>query len=757
MRMRFRMKVSAAGRWVWVAVGACAAGLMLAGAAGAFEDPGSRKASGSEGARTPSPAEARLREDVTYLAADEREGRGPGTRGIEEAADYISFVFKSAGLRPAAGADGYFQPFTIGGSPSLGKSQELALNGPSEKTLEGRFPADFTPLAIGTGGTLKDVPIVFAGYGITARDESRKLDYDDYSGIDVKGKAVLILRREPQDEDATSSFDGKRTSRYATFQHKATNAFQHGAVAVLLVNDRLAVKDHKDELLRFENAGTQPYSKIPFLMLTRAFADRLLADAGQPSLEKLEGQIDADLRPRSRALDGWKLSGRLEVDINEIRTKNVIGVLEGAGPHAEETVVIGGHYDHLGHGGVFSGSLAPLSRDIHNGADDNASGTAMVLELARRLGARRDPPPRRIVFMAFSGEERGLLGSQYYVRHPLFPLSSTVMMFNCDMVGRLNDKEELTMIGTGTSPGLEELVDALGGSAGLKIKKVAGMTDGFGGSDHQSFYPHDIPVLFAFTGVHREYHRPTDDPHLINYAGMARIADYLELLVLDVVRRPERPAFTRAAGRSRPRMAANHAPDSPVFLGVRPGTPSGGKRGVAIDDVSADSPAARGGLKVGDIITLLGGRRVATVLDFMESIGVHKPGDEIDILVERAGKELKLRVKLANRPAPEAAAGADREDTARMGSVYLGTMPDYAATAEEGMKIQGVSEGSPAEKGGLKGGDVIIRLGDRKVGTIYDYMEALGARRPGEEVDVTVKRDGKEIKLRVKLGTRSGR
>jgi PDZ domain/Peptidase family M28 len=226
------------------------------------------------------------------------------------------------------------------------------------------------------------------------------------------------------------------------------------------------------------------------------------------------------------------------------------------------------------------------------------------------------------------------------------------MMFNCDMVGRLNTKYELTMIGTGTSPGIDALVEVLGKSEGLTIKKVSGMTDGFGGSDHQSFYPRGIPVLFAFTGVHRDYHRPSDDSNLINYAGMARIADYLELLVLDQVRRPERPAFTRLAERR-------------------------GPRGV---------------------------------------------------------------------------------DPARMGSsVYMGTMPDYAATSEEGMKIQGVSEGSPAEKGGLKCGDVIIRLGDKKVGTIYDYMEALGAYKPGDEVDVLVKRDGKEVKLRVKLGSRPGR
>jgi hypothetical protein len=652
MPMRLRTNADTPGRWARVAIRACVAGLSLAGAARSFEDPGSRKPAAVEAVRTPSPTENRLREDVTYLAADERDGRGPGTRGIEEAADYISFVFKSAGLKPAPGADGYFQPFSIGNQPSLGNAQELAFRGPSDKRIEGKFRTNFTPMAIGIGEKLRGIPVVFAGYGITAKDESLKLDYDDYAGIDVKGKAVLIIRREPQDEDEKSPFDGRRTSRYATFQHKATNAFQHGAAVVLLVNDRLGVKDKKDELLKFEAGGSQPYSKIPFVMLTREFADQVMAAAGLPPLAKLEEQIDADLKPRSRALDGWTLGADIDLHQNEIKTKNVVGVLEGAGPHADETVVIGGHYDHLGQGGLFSGSLAPLSRDIHNGADDNASGTSMVLELARRLGARRDPPPRRVVFMAFSGEERGLLGSQYYVRHPLFPLSSTVMMFNCDMVGRLNDKEELTMIGTGTSPGLEALVEVLGKSSGLKIKKVAGMTDGFGGSDHQSFYPHDIPVLFAFTGVHRDYHRPSDDSNLINYAGMARIADYLELLVLDVVRRPERPAYTRMAERRENRAA----------------------------------------------------------------------------------------------------------DPARMGSsVYLGTMPDYAATAEVGMKIQGVSEGSPAEKGGLKGGDVIVKLGDKKVGTIYDYMEALGTHKPGDEVDLTVKREGKEVKLKVKLGSRPGR
>ena len=310
-----------------------------------------------------------------------------------------------------------------------------------------------------------------------------------------------------------------------------------------------AVREDKDEAVGLSWSRARSVLEHPDRDVNPRPRRQAALRRGATVLEDLEKSIDQDLKPHSRELKGWTLSERIAIERHTIETKNVIGVIEGSGPHAEETVVIGGHYDHLGHGGFFSGSLAMFSRAIHNGADDNASGTSMVLEMARRLGARRDPPARRVVFMAFSGEERGLLGSQYYVQNPLFPLASTVMMFNCDMVGRLNDKNELTMIGTGTSPGLEALVDVLGKSAGLTIKKVSGMTDGFGGSDHQEFYAKDIPVLFAFTGLHSDYHRPSDDSDRINYAGMARIADYLELLLLDVIRRPDRPRWRRCRRR----------------------------------------------------------------------------------------------------------------------------------------------------------------------------------------------------------------
>lgn len=596
------------------------------------------------------PAEERMKADVTFLAADARDGRAPGTAGIEAAAEYIADVFKGAGLKPAPGGKGYFQPFSISGRPTLGDKQSLVLGGPEGKTVNGEFRTDFTPLALGVGGSFDKVPIVFAGYGITARDEGLKLDYDDYAGIDVKGKAVLLIRREPQQGDDASRFDGKKTTLYATFQHKATNAFQHGAVAVLMVNDLAGLGDHQDELLPFVGGGTEVYSNIPFVMMSRDFADKLLIAAGAPPLGRVEREIDHDLKPRSRELKGWTLGARIQIERHAIETKNVVGVIEGAGSHADETVVIGGHYDHLGHGGMLSGSLALFSSDIHNGADDNASGTSMVLELARRLGARRDPPPRRVVFIAFSGEEKGLLGSQYYVSHPLFPLASTVMMINCDMVGRLNAHNDLTMIGTGTTEGLDSLVDVLGKSAGLNIKKVAGMTDGFGGSDHQSFYAKHIPVLFAFTGIHGDYHRPSDDSDRINYSGMARIADYLELISLDLIRRPGRPTYVAVRETHTPQRAASGSGNpASASLGIMPDYGHEASDGLSLAGVREGGPAAKAGLKQGDLIVKVGDRAVGTIYDYMEIMTKHKPGDKVEVVVKRDGKDVKLPVTLGSR------------------------------------------------------------------------------------------------------------
>jgi hypothetical protein len=591
-----------------------------------------------------SPAESRLKADVVYLADDAREGRGTGSKGIDEAADYVTTVFKEAGLKPAAGAEGYFQPFSVPGPAQLGEPLELAFQGPGDA----RFAAaksDFIALAFGSGGKLEDVPVVFAGYGITAKDEGLKLDYDDYKDLDVKGKAVLILRREPQPDKDDSPFAGRQNTSYAQFRHKVANAASHGAAAVILVNDASSLKGGKDVLLDFYGAGPGR-GRIPFLMLKRDFADKLLAAAKQPSLEEFEKQIDADLKPASRVLEGWTVRGEVTIERKTLQAKNVVGVLEGAGPLAEETIVIGAHYDHLGRG-TSGGSLAFGSHEIHNGADDNASGTALVLELARRLARRPDPLPRRIVFMTFSGEELGLLGSRYYVEHPLYPLKDTVAMINFDMVGRLNAQGDLTIFGAGTSPGFEDLVKALVSSQGLKSKVVPGTQGEFFQSDHASFYNKNIPVLFAFTGNHADYHRPSDDSERINFRGMSQVADVGELLLLDLARRPERPKFTKLP--SRPQRGGRLAgPGGGAYLGSRPAYGEG-IEGVKLDGVNDDSPAEKAGLKAGDIVIKFDGKAIRDIDDYMEALSTKKPGDAVEIVVKRDGEEKTLKATLGTR------------------------------------------------------------------------------------------------------------
>jgi hypothetical protein len=272
----------------------------------------------------------------------------------------------------------------------------------------------------------------------------------------------------------------------------------------------------------------------------------------------------------------------------------------------------------------------------------------MVLELARRLARRPDPLPRRIVFIAFSGEERGLLGSKHYVNHPLCPLEQTVAMVNFDMVGRLNSENAVTIFGAGTIPGLDSLVAALAASQGLKPKLIEGTQAEFNASDHASFYYKDIPVLFVFTGTHPDYHRPSDDTERINFEGMTRIADFGELLLLDLARRPKRPEFAKLPGRPMGPLAARGGRGSGAYLGTRPAY---GEEieGVKLDGVTEGSPAEKAGLRAGDIIIRFDGKRVGSIEDYMEYLSSRKPGDTVEVIIQRDGKEESLKATLGSR------------------------------------------------------------------------------------------------------------
>ncbi len=632
----------------------------------------------------------RLRESVEFLSSAELEGRGPGSRGIETAAEWVAKEFAAIGLSTQILDNGPFQPFTMTLETKLGEQKEntAELVGPAdgggEKIIPLVLSSDWTPLAAGGSGAF-EIPLAFAGYGITARIE----EYDDYASLIARGKAIIILRHEPQQENPHSVFDGNENSQYAALSRKIANASEHEAGAVLFVNDSLDMRRNQtgystsldtavrevgivhdtflkntaasseviekyrvevgrlandirksvddlagngDTLMGFDRAGDgSDHRSMPVLQIRRNVIDQVITQSTGHSIEQLESEIDKELKPQSIDLAGWKIRGRISTQRVEAASRNVLGLLKGQGEFAGETVVLGAHYDHLGFGGV--NSAAPGETAIHHGADDNASGTAMLVEVARRLVAD-GPLPRSVLFIAFSGEERGLLGSAHYVDHPLVPLNDTVAMVNLDMVGRL-DSDKLIVHGTGTSTRFEELVDQLAEQVGFELAKEPG---GFGPSDHSTFYAKKIPVLHLFTGSHPDYHRPTDTAEKINYDGMVRIADMVAAVVKELATQEKRPDYIEVASKQFVRGGG----DRPYFGSI----PDFGKpqKGYAISGVSKDSPAQRGGLLGGDVIVRLGESAVTGLEDFDSALRKIKAGEKVPVIVLRNGETVTLEV-----------------------------------------------------------------------------------------------------------------
>ncbi len=640
-------------------------------------------------------AEARLSEAVKYLASDDLEGRGIGTKGLDAAAEYLAGEFRQLGLKTDLFDGTPYQTFEVTASTELGPKENNTLTiigppaaeGQAPRTIAFTLEQDFTPLAVGGSGKL-NTDLVFVGYGITSTEPA----YDEYAGLDVKDKVVIMLRKEPQQNNPHSEFDGTDASQHATFQRKVANAFEHGAAGVIMVNDNHELKEKYeaerkrwlaaieqlaklhgdyskverptdeqfqkhlvdveklttqlaesakklqqnqfDRVIRFNEAGTGERKTMPVFFATRAKIDEVLQAAIGKNLQTIETEIDKDLQPQSTVLAGWKAEGQAEVKTHKANIKNVIGVLEGEGPHADETVIVGAHYDHLGMGG--EGTFAPWTVAIHNGADDNASGTAALIEVARRLTSSGQKPKRRIVFLGFSGEERGLLGSAYYVKSPRFPLDKTVAMLNMDMVGRLSE-DKLIIQGVDTAKEFDAMIDGLGKTYGFVLTKKPG---GFGPSDHASFYPHNIPVMHMFTGTHPDYHRPSDDWDKLNIAGIRRIADMVADATLAIADADARPTYVES---KRPVVAASGG--SRPYLGTIPDFASP-IEGYGIQGVVKDGPADRGGIKSGDVIVKFGDSKIGGLEDIDSALRKFKAGDKVKVIVIRDTKETELEVVL---------------------------------------------------------------------------------------------------------------
>lgn len=608
--------------------------------------------------------EKRLRSDVEYLASEELEGRGPRSKGLDLAASYIAEQFQQSQLIADHYKGGPFHEFKLFSTTRRGMVDVLRFNGADSEEIEAGLVRgkDFTSLASCPLGTFSH-PIVFAGYGITAEE----LEYDDYKDLDVQGKAVLILRHEPQQHLAESVFNGSAHSRYAYVRAKVANAQARGAAVVILCTNHSefhhpddlppsaasgeeapADEDH-DPLLKGDLNGGDITDGIPVIHLHRKVAERLYRRAFSKELADTEREIDETLKPQSAKMDGISIGGEVRIIRSHRTYKNVVATLEGEGPLADETIVLGAHYDHLGREGW--GSLSMTDRgEIHYGADDNASGTAVMMEVARQLSARPDTLKRRVLFIAFSVEELGLLGSKQYVQDPLIPLDQTVAMLNLDMVGRLREGK-LTVYGLETSSEwkglLERTVPDVPAAADFKISLRPG---GYGPSDHASFYEKGIPVLHFFTGFHNEYHRPSDVASLINAEGMRQISALVSELIVQVANQEERLS-PRNSSSSLPAIAslgkeekssATTGPRLGVQVAARSGAP-----GVVVRQVVSESAAEKSGLKVGDIISHVDGVPVKSAEDIRTTLQKGKAPYEWKVRIRRGEIESEILVHSA--------------------------------------------------------------------------------------------------------------
>jgi hypothetical protein len=565
---------------------------------------------------------AKLQTHVKYLASDELAGRSSGSDGNRKAAEYIASFFKMNGIEPLGST--YFQEFTVPTAIALADGNKFALEITVQQVgvpIDQAKPVkvgwkvgnEYTPLSFSENGTASG-KLLFAGYGISSTDSQ----YDDYAGIDVKGNFVIVLRGSPDGNDNHGKF-----GNYISMRSKILTAREKGAVGIIFVSE---AGDGADSLMELTMGTSDKNSGLIALHAKRNAISKLFP-RDRP-LVTADAQIVKTKKPNSFEIPNMKLTVSVQLTRVESPTSNVIGVVRGTNPTlANEYIIAGAHYDHLGmgdEGTLYSGK----ERKIHYGADDNASGTAGIMELAALIA--RNPTERPVVFMLFSGEERGLLGSAHYVKNPIIPLENTICMLNMDMIGRLKDTK-LNVQGVGTSSRWQGLVDSLGKVYSFTISTAA---DGFGPSDHSSFYGKDCPVLFIFTGLHSDYHRPTDTWDKINYEGEASVVHFAESALRTIAHTLEKPDFIKV------KSTTQTTGGFKVSIGIIPDY-SDNPKGLKITGVREGSPAEKGGMKADDIITKFGTTSIKNIYDYTAVLGQAKAGEKLKIIVLRGPREDK--------------------------------------------------------------------------------------------------------------------
>lgn len=663
---------------------------------------------------------ARLRAHVEHLADDAMLGRETGTPQALQAAQYLSQTLTGFGLTPPPGDDDLLAEYSLYRYGYDRGATSLAVSA-GDTRIDGALGGNWRPFDFSDPGAVEG-PVVFAGYGITAPEH----DWDDYEGLEVDGKFVFVFRHEPGEDDEDSVFDGVESSSHSTFVRKATNAAEHGAVGYLLVTDPLHHESADD--LRVDGRlvlkpregrgrGESQGPEFRAAQIDRATAEALVAVGGH-DLTKLQEAVDGGASPASFDLGDVRasLSVALREEPETVPERNVVAVIEGS-ERPDEWVVVGAHYDHIG-GYVGEGDT------VFNGADDNASGTAGLLELARAYATRPTPPKRSVVFMGFSGEERGLLGSKSWVAEHESDVDKVVFMLNLDMIGRNADKP-IEIYGDGYGTGLASIVTAAAERGGLANMELAGDAY-FGASDHDPFYRADVPFMFFFTGTHEDYHQLGDHVDKVDFGRMERIVRTAYHVLEPIVDAEATPEFVHHVG----------------WLGV---TIEAG----VVTAVDEGGRGAKAGVQVGDVLAAVGTGERATLVT-AGTVGVAlrgiDPGTSTTLSLRRGDEGVAVAI---NR--------------AKVG--YLGIFPgglsdeertEHGLLDDAGIKVNGMADGGPAATSGLKDGDIIVQMAGTPISrrSLRQVLQRIGA---GESVETRVIRGGEPMTLSVVLGERPER
>jgi len=563
-------------------------------------------------------------EHIKYLSSDKLEGRSPGSAGSKKAIKYISKHWEAQGVA-LAGTKKYQQSFSYINNVSLGSRNILRVRNSKSRY---KIKKDFVPIGWSGNGSI-DEKVVFVGYGFDINNDS--LSWNDYINVNVKNKWVLMLLDGPDGNSPHSPY-GYHKKLY----NKVIAARDHGAGGVLFVA-RVEKENEKLKPLIYRQSASS--AGLPIIQITHEIANDIINN-NDKTVANLISIIDQELTSSSFELDR-KVSASVNLKFEKEIATNIVGFIEGSDPILnKEYIIVGAHYDHLGYGGYMSGSLNPDSLQIHNGADDNASGTAGILELTHKLAMNKKLLGRSIIAICFDAEEKGLLGSKFYSQNPTKDLEQAIIMINMDMIGRLNEKP-ITIGGVGSANSLSKTIDGIKQNHKLKIdKNMSGMD--FGRSDHASFYREDIPVLFFFTGAHQDYHKPSDDWDKIDYQGEKEVLNFVYDLIVHLSTDKEKPMFTEITHDN----TNNQSPSFNVTMGVIPSY-SSQKVGMEIDGISRkNGPADKAGMKKGDVIIEINAKKIRNIYDYMARLAELNSGDEIIVKIIRNKIEMELKLEL---------------------------------------------------------------------------------------------------------------